>query len=80
VEEIFYATLALHIAGKPISKENIRIVLQAAGTPVNEAALDAMAAFVESLEVTRREKERPIDSRIVKFLTSELTQRKLSRS
>lgn len=77
MEEIFYATLALHIAGKAISKENIRAVLRAAGTPVNEAALDAMAAFVESLEVTRREKERTIDPRIIKFLTSELTQRKV---
>jgi hypothetical protein len=67
----------LHIAGKPISKENIRTVLKAAGTSVNEPALDAMAAFVESLEATRREKERTIDPRIIKFLTSELTQRKL---
>ena len=47
MENIFYATLALHIAGKPISKENIRAVLKAAGAPVNEPALEAMAAFVE---------------------------------
>ena len=78
MENIFYAALALHIAGKPINKENIRAVLRAAGPPVNESALDAMAAFVESLESARREeKERPIDPRIIKFLTSELTQRKV---
>ena len=78
MENVFYATLALHIAGKPISKENIRAVLKAAGAPVNEPALDAMAAFVESLESARREeKERPIDPRIIKFLTLELAQRKV---
>lgn len=77
MEEIFYATLALHIAGKPISKENIRAVLGAAGTPVDGPALDAMTAFVESLEATRREKERSVDPRIVKFLASELAQREL---
>jgi hypothetical protein len=77
MENIFYAVLALHIAGKPINKENIRAILNVAGTRVNEVALDAMAAFVESLEVAHREKERPIDSRIIKFLTSELTQRKI---
>jgi hypothetical protein len=77
MENIFYAALALHIASKPINKENIRTVLEAAGTPVNEPALDAMAAFVESLEAAGREKERPIDSRIVNFLTSELSQRKV---
>jgi predicted transcriptional regulator len=77
MENIFYATLALHIAGKPINKENIRAVLRAAGPPVNESALDAMAAFVESLEAARQKKERATDPRIIKFLTSELTQRKV---
>jgi hypothetical protein len=77
MEEIFYAALALHIAGKPVNKENIRSVLKAAGTPINEQALDAMAAFVESLENAHQQKERPIDYRIVEFLTSELAQRKL---
>jgi hypothetical protein len=77
MENIFYAVLALHIAGKAISEENIRAVLRAAGTPVNEPALDAMAAFVESLEATRCEKEKRVDPRIIKFLTSELAQRKV---
>ena len=77
MEEIFYAILALYIAGKPINKENIRAVLRGAGTPVNEPALDAMAAFVESLEAARQKEERAIDPRIIKFLTSELAQRKV---
>jgi predicted transcriptional regulator len=77
MEEIFYAVLALHVARKAISKENIRAILKAAGTPVNEPMLDAMAAFVESLEITRREKKMPVDPRIIKFLTSELAQRKV---
>jgi nicotinamide mononucleotide adenylyltransferase len=77
MEEIFCAVVALHIAGKPINKENIRVVLRNAGTSVNEPALDAMAAFVESLETVRRERERIVDPRIIKFLTSELAQRKV---
>jgi len=77
MENIFYATLALHIADKPINKENIKAVLKAAGAPVNEPALEAMAAFVESLESARVEKEKAIDPRIVKFLSSELAQHKV---
>ena len=77
MENIFYATLALHIAGKPINKENIRAVLTAAGTLVNEPALEAMAAFVESFEAARRGEERPSDPRIINFLLSELSQRKV---
>ena len=78
MENIFYAVLALHIAGKPITKENIQILLRAANAPINEAALDAMAAFVESLETARQSsREKSIDPRIIKFLTSELAQRKV---
>jgi len=76
MENIFYAALALHIAGKRVNKENIRAVLKAAGTPVNEPALDAMAAFVEALEAAKKPKQRSIDLRIIKFLTSELNQHK----
>lgn len=72
MESIFYAAIALHIAGKPISKENIRAVLQAAGTPVNEPALEAMEAFVETLETSRKENKEPFDPRLIKLLTSEL--------
>jgi hypothetical protein len=77
MEEIFYAILALHIAGKPVNKENIQAVLRKAGTQVDERALDAMAAFVESLATARQEKESTIDPRIIKFLTSELAGQKV---
>jgi hypothetical protein len=78
MENIFYAVLALHIAGKPINKENIRKVLNAAGTPVNELGLEALAAFVEAIETSKRKrtKKKAIDPRIANFLASELTQRK----
>ncbi len=77
MEEIFYAALALHIAGKPINKENVQTVLEHAGTPVDGTALGALAAFVKSLEDARRKKEKAIDSRIVKFLTAQLAQHKV---
>ena len=77
MEEIFYVVLALYIAHKPISKENIKAVFKAASTPINEPALEAMVAFVEFLEAARQKKERAIDPRIIKFLTSELAQQKM---
>jgi len=77
MEEIFYAVLALHTAGKPVNKENIQAVLRKAGTQVDERALDAMAAFVESLATTHQEKESTIDPRIIKFLTSELAEQEV---
>jgi hypothetical protein len=77
MENMFYAVLALHIAGKPVNKENIRAVLGAAGSPVNEPALDAMSAFVEPLEAARWEREKPVDPRIVRFVTSELAHRRV---
>jgi len=78
MENIFYAVLALSSAGKPVNKENIRKVLNAAGTPVNEPGLEAMAAFVEAIETSQREraKERALDPRVINFLASELTRRK----
>jgi hypothetical protein len=77
MENMFYAVLALHVAGKPVNKENIRAVLGAAGSPVNEPALDAMSAFVEPLEAARWEREKPVDPRIVRFVTSELAHRRV---
>jgi len=78
MENIFYAVLALSSAGKPVNKENIRKVLNAAGTPVNAPGLEALAAFVEAIETSQRErtKEKAIDPRIANFLASELTRRK----
>ena len=73
MKEIFYAVLGLRTAGKPVNKENIQALLIKAGTPVDEPALDAIAAFVDSLATGGQEEERAIDPRIIKFLTSELT-------
>ena len=58
MENIFCAALALHIANKPVNRETIQSVLNAAGTPADEAALDAVAAFVESLETARQQNEK----------------------
>lgn len=77
MESIFYAALALHIAGKPISKENIRAVLKAAGTPVNEPALEAIATFVGTLETSRRNSKESFDPKVIKILTSELSHHKV---
>ncbi len=74
MENIFYAALALHVAGKPLNKENIRVVLRAAGTPVDEPALDIIEAFIESLKVSHSESDSCSDSRIIKLLTTMLSQ------
>ena len=58
MENIFYGPLALNIVGKPISKENIRAVLEVMGTRVNEPMLDTMDAFVDSLEAAGQERPR----------------------
>jgi hypothetical protein len=74
MESIFYAALALHVAGKPLNKENIRIVLRAAGTPVDEHSLDMIAAFIESLKVSHGKNGSYSDSLIAKILTTMLSQ------
>lgn len=76
MEEIFYAVLALHIAKKPIHKDTIRAVLEKAHTPVNEEALEAMSAFIESLQSDRHSKKSFVDPRIVQFFSSVIEQRK----
>jgi len=72
MENIFYAVLALHIAGKPINEDTIRKVLNMAGVPVDEEGLKAMAAFVHVLQAHKEEKAKA-DERIVKFLVQELS-------
>lgn len=76
MENIFYVILALHVAGKPVNKENIKSVLENAGVFVNEPALEACTAFVQALIEAQRKKEKPVDPRLVNFLTSELEYRK----
>jgi hypothetical protein len=77
MENIFYAALALHVAGKPINKENIRSVLRSAGTPIDEASLEIIAAFMESLQASKLKDESINDPRIIKILTAALSQQKL---
>jgi hypothetical protein len=74
MENIFYAALALHVAGKPLNKENIRVVLRAAGTPVDEQALDMVAAFIESLKVSHGKNGSYSDPAIARVLTNMLSQ------
>jgi len=74
MENIFYAALALHVAGKPLNKENIRVVLRAAGTPVDEPALDIIGAFIESLKMSHGQNDSGSDSSIIKLLTTVLSQ------
>jgi hypothetical protein len=76
MENIFYAALALHIAGKQVNIKNIKTVLNAAGTSVDESDLCVIAAFVELLEKTRREKKNTVDQRVIDFFKSELIRRK----
>jgi len=73
MESIFYAALALHVAGKPLNKENIRVVLRAAGTPVDEHALGMIAAFIESLKVSHGRNGSCGDSGVAKILTTMLS-------
>jgi hypothetical protein len=77
MENIFYAALALHVAGKPINKENIRVVMRAAGTPIDEPALDIIAAFMASLKASHLKNDGINDPRVIKILTSALTQHKM---
>ncbi len=72
--ENFYAVLALHIAGKALNKQNVKAVLAAAGTPVDEPGLDTMAAFIASLETAHPEKTRQVSPRVIRLLASEMDQ------
>ena len=73
-ENIFYAALALHVAGKSLNKENIRSVLHAAGTPIDEPSLNIIGAFIESLNVPHENNDSYSDSTIIKLLVTVLSQ------
>jgi ribosomal protein L12E/L44/L45/RPP1/RPP2 len=78
VEVIFYAILALHTARKPINRDNIKTVLGKAGQPVDERALDALVAFIDSLTAGPAGQAKDTDPRIVRFLTAELAGQKIN--
>lgn len=72
IENVFYAALALHVADKPLNKENIRIVLNAAGTPIDEPTLDIIGDFIGSLKA-KGNTDSYSDDKIIKLLTSALS-------
>jgi len=72
IENVFYAALALHVAEKPLNKENIRIVLKAAGTPIDEPTLDIIGDFIGSLKA-KGNTDSYSDDKIIKLLTSALS-------
>lgn len=49
--EYVYAALLLHTAGKEMTEENIKAVLQAAGVEVDEARVKALVAALEGLNI-----------------------------
>lgn len=49
--EYVYTALLLHSAKKPITKENVKKVLEAAGIEVDEGKLDALVASLENVDI-----------------------------
>ncbi len=49
--ELMYATLLLHSAGKEINEENLKKVLEAAGTTVEEGMVKAVVAALEGKNI-----------------------------
>ncbi len=55
--EYLYAVLLLHEAGKEISADNLRKVLESAGVEVNEAMLNAVLASLEGVDLNKIKEE-----------------------
>jgi len=49
--ELMYATLLLHTAGKEISEENLKKVLEAAGAKAEEGKIKAVIAALEGKNI-----------------------------
>lgn len=49
--EYVYAALLLHAAGKEITEENIKAVLEAAGVSPDEARIKALVAALEGVNI-----------------------------
>jgi len=73
LEHLFAAVLALHRSGKPINESNIKNLLEAAGTPVNEGLLTRVSNFCANLQSSEGI---DIDKKIREFLIPELSKRK----
>jgi len=49
--EYVYGAMVLHAAGKPITEENLKKVLTAAGTKVDDARVKALVAALEGVNI-----------------------------
>src|SRR3972149_1993216 len=49
--EYVYGALVLHAAGKPVSEENLKKVLTAAGVKVDETRVKALTAALEGVNI-----------------------------
>ena len=49
--EYVYGALVLHAAGKPVSEENLKKVLTAAGLKVDETRVKALTAALEGVNI-----------------------------
>ena len=49
--EYVYASLLLHYAGKPITEENVKKILEAAGIEADEARIKALVAALREVNI-----------------------------
>jgi len=49
--EYIYASMLLHKAGKPITEENLKKILEAAGANIDEARIKAVVAALEEINI-----------------------------
>ena len=49
--EYVYASLLLHYAGKPITEENVKEILEAAGIEADEARIKALVAALREVDI-----------------------------
>src|SRR6266511_236836 len=54
--EYVYGALVLHAAGKPVSEENLKKVLTAAGVKVDETRVKALTAALEGVNIDEARK------------------------
>lgn len=55
--ELVYAAMLLHKAGKPITEENVRKVIDAAGIKKDDAQIKALVAALEGVDIEKAIKE-----------------------
>lgn len=51
--EYVYGALVLHAAGKPVTEDNLKKVLTAAGVKVDEARVKALTASLEGVDIAK---------------------------